>query len=149
MKRLCSPRVSDIACIWQKLLELNDGPCGVDYSADFSNAFNTLKLRHDERQFAAFKGRNRSYVSKLVSAGLAAGPLLQLCRWRSQLLNHGSQKWQHLLIGSSEVLVHATLLNIMDGFGHGRSLAQGRQGSTDYMDLISDGVFASRFRFQG
>lgn len=60
-------------------LELNSGRCGVKFfSADFSNAFNTVKLREDERRYAVFKGmpddagRNRYYVSKLVVFGLAA-----------------------------------------------------------------------------
>ena len=87
-ERVVLPRISDVARIWQKLLELNNGQCDVEFfSADFSNAFNTLRLKDGERQFAVFKGlpdemgRNRYYVSKVVVFGLAAGPLLwgRLC----------------------------------------------------------------------
>lgn len=56
-ERVVLPRISDIARIWHKVLEPNSGRCGVEFfSADFSNAFNKLKLREDERRFAVFKG---------------------------------------------------------------------------------------------
>ena len=82
-ERVVLPRVSDVADSLKRLLWHNSNyrtwPCLM--SADFSDAFYMAKLMDSERKYVITKGmplngRPRYYCMKVVTFGLAPGPLL-------------------------------------------------------------------------
>ena len=77
-ERVVLPRVSDVA---ESLRHVLQDPRNFDKDlefmiADFSDAFLTLKLHPDERQWVVIKGPKGFYLVHAVCFGLACGPVL-------------------------------------------------------------------------
>ena len=80
-ERVVLPRVSDVA---ESLRHVFQDPRNFDKDlefmiADFSDAFLTLKLHPDERQWVVIKGPKGFYLVHAVCFGLACGPVLAGC----------------------------------------------------------------------